>query len=134
MARRGSNSRTKVRKDAKAAGFRSGFEHMIATLLDQAGVEYEYESVKIKYETKPSVYTPDFILPNGVIIEAKGRFTASDRTKHELIKAQHPELDIRFVFQYNNPIRKGSKTRYSDWCDKRGFLYAFNEIPEEWHE
>ena len=105
---------------------------MLANMLDAAGVEFEYESQRIKYVPKDKTYTPDFILPNGVIIEAKGRFTASDRTKHELIKAQHPELDIRFVFQYDNPIRKGSATRYSDWCEKRGFLFAFNEIPESW--
>ena len=31
-------------------------------------------------------YTPDFVLPNGVIIETKGRFVAADRRKHLEIK------------------------------------------------
>ena len=78
------------------------------------------------------MYTPDFVLPNGVIVECKGRLTVHDRTKHLMIKAQHPELDIRFVFQYNNPITKGSKTRYTDWAEKHGFLWAMKYIPKEW--
>lgn len=126
--------RSKTRRAAEKAGFRSGFEYMLAMQLTEAGVEFRYEpkEERVRWTPKDSVYLPDFVLPNGIIVEAKGRFTARDRTKHERIAAQHPELDIRFVFQYDNPIVKGSKTRYSDWCDKRGFLYAFNEIPEEW--
>ena len=78
-------------------------------------------------------YTPDFQLPNGIIIETKGRFVASDRKKHLLVKKQHPELDIRFIFQNaKGRINKGSKTTYADWCVKNGFLYADKEIPYEW--
>lgn len=50
-----------------------------------------------------------------------------------MIKEQHPEFDIRFVF--TNPkakISKGSKTSYGDWCDKYGFLYAQETIPLSW--
>ena len=43
-------------------------------------------------------YTPDFVLPNGIILETKGQFISDDRRKHKLIKQQHPDLDIRFVF------------------------------------
>lgn len=78
-------------------------------------------------------YTPDFRLPNGIFIETKGRFVLEDRKKHVLIKQQHPELDIRFVFQNSkNKIRKGSPTTYADWCKKHGFLYADKTIPQEW--
>lgn len=80
------------------------------------------------------MYTPDFVLPNGIIVECKGRLTVHDRTKHTLIKSQHPSLDIRFVFQYNNPITKGSKTRYTDWADKQGFKWAMHTIPKEWYD
>ena len=56
-------------------------------------------------------YTPDFELPNGIIIESKGRFVAADRKKHLLVQKQHPELDIRFVFSNSKAkISKGSKT------------------------
>lgn len=60
----------------------------------------------------------------------------ADRKKHLLIKAQYPQLDIRFVFQNpNNTIRKGSKTTYADWCKKHDYQYATKLIPEAWfHE
>ncbi len=93
-----------------------------------------YEKVKIKYRIeRDATYTPDFRLPNGIIVETKGRFLATDRTKHLLVKAQHPEYDIRFVFEYPNAkITKGSKTTYADWCDKHGFLWAKKVVPDSW--
>ena len=45
------------------------------------------------------LYKPDFVLNNGIIIEAKGWFKARDRVKHLLIQEQYPELDIRFCFR-----------------------------------
>lgn len=128
----------KVRKSnvdpARRLGYRSGLEEKIAANLKQRGVVVGYETTKISYvvhETR--TYTPDWQLPNGVIVESKGRFTLEDRKKHLLIQRQHPFLDIRFVFQNSkNVIRKGSKTTYADWCIKNGFLYADKEIPDEW--
>jgi len=87
-----------------------------------------------KYEVNEvRTYTPDFELPNGIIIESKGRFVAADRKKHLLVQRQFPELDIRFVFSNSKgKISKGSKTSYADWCDKHGYIYADKLIPEEW--
>ena len=92
--------------------------------------------MKIEY-TRParqSKYTPDFVLTNsGIIVETKGRFMTDDRAKHLLLKAEHPHLDIRFVF--SNPkqrISKASKTTYAMWCEKHGFKYAKGSIPIEW--
>lgn len=120
---------------SKKLGFRSGIEVKVAKQLEEAGIKVEYETTKIRYvqpETK-HVYTPDFVLPNGIIVETKGRFVAADRKKHLLIKQQHPDLDIRFVFQRSqNTINKGSKTTYADWATKHGFKYADKEIPDEW--
>lgn len=126
--------RNRYSKKALEAGFRSGLELQIAQQLDKRKVRYGYETKKIKWTlTENKVYTPDFILPNGIIIEGKGRFTASDRKKHLYIKEQHPDLDIRFIFSNsNNRIVKGSKTTYALWCEKNGFLYADREIPEDW--
>ena len=87
------------------------------------------------YEIPASVhrYTPDFILANGIIIEAKGLFESDDRKKHLLIKATYPQLDIRFVFQNpKNKIYKGSQTTYADWCEKNGFKFATKLIPSSW--
>lgn len=113
--------------------YRSGLEQRIAHDLTRKGMEFEFESTQIVYQKKPSVYIPDFILPTGVIIEAKGRLTQQDRVKMLLVKDQHPYLDIRFVFQrVQNKIRKGSKTTYSMWAEKHGFPWAEKLIPLEW--
>jgi len=115
-------------------GYRSGLEDRISEQLKAKSVLFKYEEFKIKYEVNEvRTYTPDFELPNGIIIESKGRFVAADRKKHLLVKKQHPELDIRFVFSNSkNKINKGSKTTYAMWCEKNGFLYADKLIPEEW--
>lgn len=134
MPRRKSNARSSKRIAAKKEGYRSNFEKEVADRLKEDGIKYDYEPAdgKVKYTTKERTYTPDFILSNGIIVETKGRLTVHDRTKHKLIQEQHPELDIRFVFQYDNPIFKGSKTRYSDWAEKHGFKWAIRYVPKKW--
>ena len=112
--------------------YRSGFESKLANQLKRSGVDFEYETLKIEYR-KVSTYTPDFILPNGIIIEAKGVWTVEDRKKHLLVREQHPHLDIRLVFMNAaNKIRKGSDTTYACWCEKKGIIYANKIIPKTW--
>ena len=115
-------------------GYRSGLEDKISEQLKSLSVPVKYEEFKIIYEVNEiRSYTPDFELPNGIIIESKGRFVSADRKKHLLIQKQHPLLDIRFVFSNSRAkINKGSKTSYADWCNKFGFLYADKLIPKEW--
>lgn len=127
-------------------GFRSGLEKDNAADLERVGVAFTYEEEKITYEkpARVSKYTPDFVIttrPDGthrlkdLIVETKGRFLTEDRQKHLLIKRQHPDLDIRFVF--NNPnakISKTSKTTYASWCEKHGFQYAKGKVPLAWLE
>ena len=58
-----------------------------------------------------------------------------DRLLRELeeLEAQHPELDIRFVFSSSRArISKTSATTYADWCRKHGFQFADKSIPLEW--
>lgn len=116
-------------------GFRSGLELRVSNELNCLNVNFQYETLKIKY-FKPKtlhIYTPDFILESGVIVETKGFFSPVDRKKHLLIKLQYPNLDIRFVFDNSsNKINKGSKTTYAKWCEKNGFLYSDKLIPIEW--
>ena len=118
----------------KSLGYRSGLEVKVAKQLEEAGVKAEYETTKIKYRVEEDhTYTPDFVLPNGIIVETKGRFVLEDRKKHLLVKSQHPHLDIRFVFTNSKAkIRKSSPTSYADWCSKNGFIYADKLIPKEW--
>ena len=124
-----------ARARAKAEGYRSGLEELVAQQLKDAGVDSAYESITIRF-TKPAKsakYTPDFPLPNGIIVETKGRFVTADRQKHLAIKANHPALDIRFVFSNPNAkIGKKSETSYAMWCDKYGFQWAHKLIPQGW--
>ncbi len=126
----------KVRDAALLGGWRSGLEESNATRLDRLKVRYEYEKLVIQYTPplKTRKYTPDFhLLDNGIIVETKGRFLTADRQKHLVIQAEHPHLDIRFVFSNPNArISKASKTTYAMWCEKHGFQYAAKEIPMEW--
>lgn len=119
-------------------GWRSGLEEALGEQLRSLGVSFRFEQLTIPFTqpTKPRKYTPDFELSNGIIIESKGRFLTSDRQKHILLKAQYPELDLRFVFSNpNQRISKQSTTTYAKWCEGKGFKYAKALIPEAWlHE
>jgi hypothetical protein len=124
-----------TRSKALAKGYRSGLEEVLASQLKTAGVPYEYEAHKVPYisPAKRHKYTPDFALENGILVEGKGRFVTADRLKQLLIKAQHPGLDIRFVFSNSKArISKTSETTYAAWCEKHGFLYADKRIPTAW--
>lgn len=128
---------TSTRVAALARGYRSGLEDTNAAHLRAHGVDAKYEDPGSVIEyTEPASkhrYTPDFVLPNGIIIETKGYFSPSDRKKHLLIKQEHPHLDIRFVFsRAATPINKGSRTTYASWCQKNGFAFAEKLVPLEW--
>ena len=121
-------------RQARKYGYRSGLEISVSKLLKDLNVKFEYETIKIEWEDLAyRTYTPDFILHNGIIIETKGMFTASDRRKHIAVKKQHPKLDIRFVFENSRrKLRKGAKSTYAEWCTKHGFTYYDRIIPKEW--
>ena len=111
--------------------FRSKFEATAAARLRQSGVDFSYEKDVIEF-VAPRKYTPDFRVGD-IFIELKGYFKPSDRNKHLMIQAQHPELDIRFVFQ--NAFQKlssSSKTTYAQWAEKHGFKWSNSVIPFEW--
>lgn len=123
------------RQRALAAGYRSGLEEEIARSYADRNVPVEYETKTIRYvrPARNARYTPDFIQPNGIVIETKGQFKTDDRQKHLFIKDQHPDLDIRFVFSNpNTRISKTSQTTYAMWCETHGFLYAKKTVPEDW--
>ena len=108
--------------------------------LTKAGRSFGFESEVIRYvkPAKAARYTPDFVIikkdGTQMYIESKGRFLTADRQKHLLIKDQHPELDIRFVFQRaTSTISKTSSTTYAKWATDKGFIWADKgRIPEEW--
>lgn len=135
MAKRVTNTPKSKTWVARKYGFKSGLEETIAKQIGDNGITVEYETEAIPY-VMPATnhkYHPDFKLPNGIRIETKGRFVATDRKKQLLVKQQHPELDIRFVFTNSkSKISKNSKTTYADWCIKHGFKYSDKIIPDEW--
>jgi len=123
----------------KKGEYRSGFEKSFRDYLDSNGISFSYESEKISFvePEKKRTYTPDFILPkkNGrkMYIETKGRWTTADRMKIRCVVEQNPDKDIRILFQSDNPIRKGSKTRYTDYARKIGVKCAVGDsLPSEW--
>jgi len=117
------------------ATYRSRLEERLARWFELNGHEFQYETLKLAY-TLSAIYTPDFILPNAVILEAKGYFKPEDRRKMLAVKKQHPDLDIRLVFQQpGNTLTKTSKTTYAKWAEKHGFLWApAHDIPPDWFE
>lgn len=116
--------------------YRSNSEYNTALFLANKKIDFQYETMHVAYEWREDKkYIPDFILPNGIILEVKGRFMLEDRKKHLFIRDQYPDLDIRFVF--DNPHRKlykGGRMTYADWCDKYQFEYCKGGegIPKEW--
>lgn len=147
--------RSNKRSAAVKAGFASGFEQTIHRQLLEEGVTkeeigYEERSFSLalpsgrgyscgecgsKNILKASKYTPDFFIGEEgnreFIIETKGRFTALDRKKALAITSQH-DVDYRMLFEYDNLLSKGAKSRYSTWCEKNDIPYAVKEVPKEW--
>ncbi len=116
-------------------GFRSGLEDTLGQQIEANGQPVLFETFKVRYVVPQMErsYTPDFLLANGIIVEGKGIFDSDDRAKHLLLKAQYPELDIRFVFTRSKaPITKGSKTTLAMWCEKYGYKYSDKTIPAAW--
>lgn len=127
-----------------AAGYRSGLEFKTGKIFVDNEIEFEFETDPIPWTPIPRThkYHPDFrIVTNGtgkrIIIETKGRFMPEDMEKHLSLKAQYPELDIRFVFQGAQKwYRKAKRRTYAKWCEENGFKYCdfkdFERVIKEW--
>lgn len=112
--------------------FKSGFERSIDANLRSRGVRFGYETLQLKY-VLDGVYNPDFILPNGIIVEAKGLLDRISKRKMVAVKTQHPDRDIRFLFMVGDKKIPGSKQTHGQWATKNGFQWAEGiVIPQEW--
>jgi hypothetical protein len=115
------------------SSYRSTFEDKVIKELTGLGLKFDYETLKLKYSLPGRTYTPDIILANGIIVELKGYFDPEDRSKMRAVIEQHPELDIRMVFQKaSKTITKTSKTTYGEWCTKNNIKWAEGSRPLEW--
>lgn len=113
--------------------FRSKYEAAVAASLVKRGLAYDYESQALSYKIE-ATYTPDFCLPNGVLVETKGHFSPEDRRKMLAVKEQHPHLDIRLCFQ-NADVKLSRAPRaltYWQWAERHGFLWCEGHIPTTW--
>jgi hypothetical protein len=111
----------------RESGRRSKLEDDFAAVISDLGLPVVYEQDVLKYQVPVSYhkYIIDFTLPNGIYIECKGYLRDYDeRHKYQLIKEQHPEADIRFVFA--NPYKMITRTKmtHADWCNKYGFPWC----------
>ena len=120
----------------KTIKFRSKFEKAIYEHAQKHQRTVEYEPANpVVYYTTTARYIVDFRLPNGVLIESKGYFSARDRRKMLQVRKDHPDLDVRFVFQRaNNRLTKSPNSMtYWQWAEKHGFKWTEGTIPEEWY-
>ena len=117
------------------AAYRSRLEERLARWLELNDVSFQYETLNLSY-TITANYTPDFVLQNGVILDAKGYFKTADLRKMLAVKKDNPDLDIRFVFQAPfNTLSKESKTTYAMWAEKNDFKWcSSSDIPLSWIE
>ena len=114
------------------------FEQRVIGKLKDAGVNYEYEPYTLSYSVERS-YVPDLKIGD-IYVELKGYFRQDAQRKMKAVKSQHPDLDIRFLFQRaNSPVqgakvrKDGTKMTCSEWADRYGFTWAEGEtIPKEW--
>ena len=71
--------------------FRSKFEESVAKELRLLKQRIRYEKMSIRYAVQMfRLYKPDFVLNNGIIIEAKGGSDRKIEVKHLLIQEQYP--------------------------------------------
>lgn len=124
------------------------FEYNVAKDLQERNIKFEYETVELsvnqvvykgscqscgsKHVYSVRKYTPDFVFPNGMFVETKGRFTSANRTKMLDVKKSNPDADIRMLFMANNYLTKKKAGTYGEWCDRNGFRWAVGRVPEEW--
>ena len=115
---------------------RSKLELKFEEILKDFEVEYDYEVTKIPYTIPESkhTYTVDWTLLNGMLLETKGYLSDhQERYKYVLLKQQHPDLDLRFVFDNPNKLCGGTKQTHGAWAEKYGFKWCGIKDVEQIH-
>jgi len=120
--------------------FRSKWENNMSRYYNFAGVKWIYESQEFEfYKIKRGsrFYKPDFYLPEqDKLIEIKGFFTASDKTKIRRFKKYYPEefAKLEFVIpdKYSKSKANGEMIKFL--CDDLGIdfekIMSYKEIEE----
>lgn len=130
-------SKKKVKKKPEPRNnFEKVLDKVINNLSSEMKIDYEYEPQNFTVQVEVS-YKPDWIVQgkNGpVVIEGKGYFRDEDRKKVLAFTQQYPDYRYHIVFERDNPMYKGSKYRYSDWCEKHGISYSVKSLSKELFE
>jgi hypothetical protein len=125
----------RVNVDSLKGSFEPEVYRGLQALKRKHRFDFEYEPEAFSYFIE-HWYTPDWKVQckdgSSFFIESKGYWRPDDRRKVKLVREQHPDIDLRMLFQNDPKLHKKSATRYSDWCKKHGILYAVGGIPEEW--
>ena len=128
------------KKKKKEPTPRNSFERVLdkAFSVLSAEMKFDYKYEPETFNVKVDVtYKPDFIAETKsgrVIVEGKGYFRDEDRKKVLAFTQQYPDVKYHIVFERDNPIYKGSKYRYSDWCNKHNISYSVKSLPKELFE
>lgn len=140
MSRR--SKKTKAELTYRGTLYKSGLEVEVAfqlyTILKKLKpkFKFDYEHHPLEYTLPEKLYWPDFtvVRTDGsvIYIEVKGYLDRDAQQKMLAVKHCHPQSTFVFLFAKDNPIRKGAKMRYSDWCEKHGFDYSIGIIKEKW--
>lgn len=110
--------------------YHSGFERDVLEAARDHCPGWSPSIAPIRYVIQGQ-YTPDWILPNGIIIEVKGYFPASDRYKIQGVIQSNPDIDLRMVFSRPWDRVSGLSTP-ANWADQRGIQWADRHIPRDW--
>jgi hypothetical protein len=110
---------------------RNKFEEAVAKQLKRRRKDFSYESLRIPYVLFRN-YIPDFIIrldggSRQLFIECKGYLRVEDKAKLRAVRKQHPDKDIRLLFDSERNFNRNTK-----WCTKHGFPHAWGIIPEDW--
>ena len=139
MSRRSKNLGNLIHRGVQ---YRSMLEVEVAKLLYTArtklkkSFKFSYEHCPFTYQLAEREYWPDFMIVredgSEIFIEVKGYLDRDAQRKMLAVKECNPDYTFVFLFSKDNPIRKGAKMRYSDWCEKHNFEFAIGEVPEKW--
>jgi len=125
-------------KIKKCGEYDSKFEASIADQLTAARIKWWREPLPVPYRnnTGSHRYIPDFGVKTKdgkrVLIEVKGWIDAAASNKMSAVKYQHPELDIRFVFQRGETKVVKLKSTNLKWARRLNFPAAVGKVPDDW--
>jgi Phage endonuclease I len=97
---------------------RSTYEYIYCKWLDKNDILYKYEDVTFSLKNGEK-YRPDFILPDGTIIEVKGNFYTNRRYKADMLKEQYPDIKIIVVDNIDQYTEKGYGEELKEWKQNR---------------